>query len=269
MKVAILGFGTVGSSVARILCDLKPDGLELSHVFNRGIARKKADWVALHRGLDRGLRRSPPLQRRRHCRARRRPRTRRLLGAQRSRSRQIRRHRQQKTHRQRRHRARSPRPLQRRAPALWSSRRRRHSRHSRPATGTRRRPHHPHRRHPQRHLQLHPQPHGRPAQPSPTFSRTRRNSATPKPIPAKTWTATTPAPSWSSSPASRSAPASTSNRSPAAPSPQVDAVDLVYAHDLDCTIRQISKAELLALTASPPTVGPMLVPLRSPLAWSR
>jgi homoserine dehydrogenase len=45
MKVALLGFGTVGSSVARILCDLKPDGIELSHVFNRGIARKKADWA--------------------------------------------------------------------------------------------------------------------------------------------------------------------------------------------------------------------------------
>lgn len=45
MKVAILGFGTVGSSVARILCDLKPDGIELSHVFNRGIARKKVDWA--------------------------------------------------------------------------------------------------------------------------------------------------------------------------------------------------------------------------------
>jgi homoserine dehydrogenase len=45
MKVALLGFGTVGSSVARILCDLKPDGIELSHVFNRGIGRKKADWA--------------------------------------------------------------------------------------------------------------------------------------------------------------------------------------------------------------------------------
>jgi homoserine dehydrogenase len=45
MKVAILGFGTVGSSVARILCDLKPEGLELSHVFNRGVSRKKADWA--------------------------------------------------------------------------------------------------------------------------------------------------------------------------------------------------------------------------------
>ncbi|MFZ0273209.1 MAG: homoserine dehydrogenase [Acidobacteriaceae bacterium] len=48
MKVAMLGFGTVGSSVARILCDLKPDGLELSLVFNRSVARKKADWVPGH-----------------------------------------------------------------------------------------------------------------------------------------------------------------------------------------------------------------------------
>ncbi|MGA8108809.1 MAG: homoserine dehydrogenase [Acidobacteriaceae bacterium] len=45
MKVALLGFGTVGSSVARILCDLRPDGIELSTIFNRGIARKIADWV--------------------------------------------------------------------------------------------------------------------------------------------------------------------------------------------------------------------------------
>jgi homoserine dehydrogenase len=43
MKVAILGFGTVGSSVARILWDLQPSGLSLSHIFNRGIARKKVD----------------------------------------------------------------------------------------------------------------------------------------------------------------------------------------------------------------------------------
>jgi homoserine dehydrogenase len=45
MKVAIMGFGTVGSSVARILCDLQPDGIELSHVFNRSVARKIADWT--------------------------------------------------------------------------------------------------------------------------------------------------------------------------------------------------------------------------------
>jgi homoserine dehydrogenase len=45
MNVAILGFGTVGSSVARILCDLRPEGLRLSHVFNRGVARKRVDWT--------------------------------------------------------------------------------------------------------------------------------------------------------------------------------------------------------------------------------
>jgi len=45
MNVALLGFGTVGSSVARILCDLKPEGIHLSYIFNRGVARKKVDWV--------------------------------------------------------------------------------------------------------------------------------------------------------------------------------------------------------------------------------
>ena len=45
MKVALLGFGTVGSSVARILCDLQPEGLALSHVFNRNVARKKVAWA--------------------------------------------------------------------------------------------------------------------------------------------------------------------------------------------------------------------------------
>ncbi len=45
LKVAILGFGTVGSSVARILCDLKPQGVQLTHIYNRNIARKLAGWV--------------------------------------------------------------------------------------------------------------------------------------------------------------------------------------------------------------------------------
>ena len=44
-KVAILGFGTVGSSVARILCDLQPGELQLTHVFNRAVARKRVDWL--------------------------------------------------------------------------------------------------------------------------------------------------------------------------------------------------------------------------------
>ncbi len=46
LKVAILGFGTVGSAVARILCNgLYRQLLCLTHVFNRGVERKKADWV--------------------------------------------------------------------------------------------------------------------------------------------------------------------------------------------------------------------------------
>ncbi len=46
-KVAILGFGTVGSSVARILLEGPAAGeLELTHVFNRDIARKRATWVS-------------------------------------------------------------------------------------------------------------------------------------------------------------------------------------------------------------------------------
>jgi homoserine dehydrogenase len=48
----------------------------------------------------------------------------------------------------------------------------------------------------------------------------------------------------------------------------VDTVDLVYARELGCTIRQIAKAELLPEGVSA-AVGPMLVPLRSPFAWSR
>jgi homoserine dehydrogenase len=48
LKVAILGFGTVGSSVARILGDLKPQGIELTHIYNRNVARKIVDWVPSH-----------------------------------------------------------------------------------------------------------------------------------------------------------------------------------------------------------------------------
>ena len=45
MKVAILGFGTVGSSVARILCEHPPQGVTLGCIFNRGIDRKRVSWV--------------------------------------------------------------------------------------------------------------------------------------------------------------------------------------------------------------------------------
>jgi hypothetical protein len=45
LRIALFGFGTVGSSVARILIESKPQGLELTHVFNRGVARKRVGWV--------------------------------------------------------------------------------------------------------------------------------------------------------------------------------------------------------------------------------
>ena len=45
LRIALFGFGTVGSSVARILVESKPRELELTHVFNRGVSRKRADWT--------------------------------------------------------------------------------------------------------------------------------------------------------------------------------------------------------------------------------
>jgi homoserine dehydrogenase len=45
LRIALFGFGTVGSSVARILAEQRPQGLELTHIFNRGVARKRVDWL--------------------------------------------------------------------------------------------------------------------------------------------------------------------------------------------------------------------------------
>lgn len=45
LRIALFGFGTVGSSVARILVESKPEELELTHIFNRGVSRKRVDWV--------------------------------------------------------------------------------------------------------------------------------------------------------------------------------------------------------------------------------
>jgi len=44
-RVALLGFGTVGSSVAKILCESAHTHLRLTHVCNRNVARKKVDWL--------------------------------------------------------------------------------------------------------------------------------------------------------------------------------------------------------------------------------
>ena len=45
LKVAIAGFGTVGRSVVKLLCQEASDTFELTHIFNRNVAHKKVDWV--------------------------------------------------------------------------------------------------------------------------------------------------------------------------------------------------------------------------------
>jgi homoserine dehydrogenase len=47
LRVALLGFGTVGSSVARILVERPElaDRLVLTHIYNRDVVRKRVDWV--------------------------------------------------------------------------------------------------------------------------------------------------------------------------------------------------------------------------------
>jgi len=47
VKVALLGFGTVGSSVARVLASSKFSGVELTHIFNRNIERKRSSEAAI------------------------------------------------------------------------------------------------------------------------------------------------------------------------------------------------------------------------------
>ncbi len=45
-RVALLGFGTVGSAVARLLAAQKFRGIELTHIFNRNVARKRTSALA-------------------------------------------------------------------------------------------------------------------------------------------------------------------------------------------------------------------------------
>lgn len=45
LRIALFGFGTVASSVARILVESRPEGLELTHVYVRSLAKRQADWV--------------------------------------------------------------------------------------------------------------------------------------------------------------------------------------------------------------------------------
>jgi len=47
----------------------------------------------------------------------------------------------------------------------------------------------------------------------------------------------------------------------------IDAIDFAYAKELNCTIRQVSRAQL-DRTVVHARVAPMLVPMTSPIAWS-
>src|SRR5271170_1599463 len=46
VKVALLGFGTVGSSVSRVLAESKFPGVELTHIFNRNVEGKRNSAAA-------------------------------------------------------------------------------------------------------------------------------------------------------------------------------------------------------------------------------
>jgi homoserine dehydrogenase len=46
VKVALLGFGTVGSSVAKVVAERKLTGIALTHVYNRNVTRKKDSAAA-------------------------------------------------------------------------------------------------------------------------------------------------------------------------------------------------------------------------------
>src|SRR5271168_5566988 len=46
LKVALLGFGTVGGSVAKVLAQSKFPNIELTHIYNRNVARKRASEAA-------------------------------------------------------------------------------------------------------------------------------------------------------------------------------------------------------------------------------
>src|SRR6185312_8400282 len=46
VKVALVGFGTVGSSVAKVLAEQKFPGVQLTHIYNRDVTRKRASEKA-------------------------------------------------------------------------------------------------------------------------------------------------------------------------------------------------------------------------------
>ncbi len=47
-RVALIGFGTVGRAVAKILCENADPSLRLTHICNRNVEKKKQSWVPNH-----------------------------------------------------------------------------------------------------------------------------------------------------------------------------------------------------------------------------
>jgi len=45
LRIALFGFGTVASSVARILVESRPAGIELTQVYVRSVAKRHVDWI--------------------------------------------------------------------------------------------------------------------------------------------------------------------------------------------------------------------------------
>src|SRR4051812_46378483 len=48
LAIAIVGFGTVGRSVAKVLSSGLHPSLRLAAICNRGVERKRVDWVPPH-----------------------------------------------------------------------------------------------------------------------------------------------------------------------------------------------------------------------------
>lgn len=48
LRIGLVGFGTVGRSVAKLLCKDANSPLLLTHICNRNIERKKVDWLPTH-----------------------------------------------------------------------------------------------------------------------------------------------------------------------------------------------------------------------------
>ena len=122
-------------------------------------------------------------------------------------------------------------------------------------------------RHPERHLQLYFEPHGATARRIRRCCCRHRPRDMPRRIRPRTWTASTPARSSAFLCVLRSMPRCNPDEIATQSIAQLSAIDFQYARELGCTIRQISRAQFEGDVVRA-RVAPMLVPLSSPIAWS-